>query len=234
VTKVNKGGELQYLIGIGNANDGKIEIPAGTGAGGTILVNFNYFMRLMCKIGRGIDNSKDLNIKSSLSAFPIKGDIRKYTSSYGYRIHPIEKTKKHHDGVDFSSGGSHLPLVAMYAGVVVDFKFMGPKGNTVTIESTASNGEKIQYLYAHMHTSAAPWVSKDDLVGAGQQVGLVGATGGDYDVHLHLVVWKVKANGTRTEVNPNPNYYWHSGFVKDGVAYNNYKWKTGHYSYIPE
>ena len=118
---------------------------------------------------------------------------KKVTAFYGYRIHPIYKTKIFHEGVDFS------------APVGTD---VYSSGNGVVIEATRSNygyGNIIEidhgygYItyYAHLNNFN---VRKGEKVIRGQTIGTVGNSGLSTGPHLHYEVHK---NGNRV----NPIYF---------------------------
>ena len=237
ITKVAPRDSQNYLYpfinGVASSN---LSIPTHTTSSGIFLVDFDCFMKLMCKIGlNNQELQKKMNLNSNVSVYPIQGDVYRYTSAYGYRLHPSRGTEDNHFGVDLSTGGSNLPLVAMYAGRVVDTGWKsGGYGNSIKIEATAGNGQKIHYFYAHMNIPAL--VSENDLVVAGQQIGIAGSTGGtSTGIHLHLEVLIVNANGSTTRVNPNPNFIRTGGEIKEGKVYNYHSWVGGkpYYSYIP-
>ena len=71
---------------------------------------------------------------------PASGHI---SSRYGYRIHPITKTKKLHAGTDIAGSG---PIVAAQSGTVVKAGYNSGWGYYVKI----NHGGGLQTLYAHM------------------------------------------------------------------------------------
>ena len=85
-----------------------------------------------------------------------------------------------HSGWDIGGGGSSHPIYATTDGVV---RFSGTKtggiGNCIYIEHTADD-----YWSNYMHLASMS-VSVGQTVKAGQQIGMMGNSGGDYAVHLH-------------------------------------------------
>lgn len=123
-------------------------------------------------------------------AWPVPSSTR-ITSPYGYRIHPILKTKKLHTGIDIgaSSGSS---VIAFNSGTVIFSGYNGGYGNTVIID----HGGKISTLYAH---NSKLLVNKGDKVEKGQVIAKIGSTGLSTGPHLHF---EVRVNGKHT--NPMP------------------------------
>jgi murein DD-endopeptidase MepM/ murein hydrolase activator NlpD len=84
-----------------------------------------------------------------------------------------------HTGLDFAAPAG-TPVVAAAGGRVVQAGRAGPYGNLVVID----HGGVTTY-YAHL---SSVHVAVDDDVGAGHQVGAVGATGNATGPHLHFEV----------------------------------------------
>lgn len=104
----------------------------------------------------------------------------KINSPYGWRVHPIDKTRKFHAGTDVGlPNGS--PVKAPVGGKVTLAGVNGGYGNCVII--TTATGE--QELFGHLSKIL---VSKGQTVGANSVVGLVGSTGKSTGPHLHFEV----------------------------------------------
>jgi len=100
------------------------------------------------------------------------------TTRFGWRVHPIDGVKKHHDGIDIGQSEG-TPIQAVMGGTVTEVLMSGEGyGNRIRIIS----GDRTN-LYAHC---------KDVLVTIGQTVrrgdviATVGNTGASTDPHLHL------------------------------------------------
>lgn len=112
----------------------------------------------------------------------------KLTSPYGYRIHPVYKTKKFHSGVDLAApGGSNI--LAADSGKVISAGWNGGYGNCVVID----HGNGISTLYAH---ASVLCVSKGQSVTRGSVIAKVGTTGTSTGNHLHF---EVLINGKTTD-----------------------------------
>jgi murein DD-endopeptidase MepM/ murein hydrolase activator NlpD len=121
-------------------------------------------------------------------AWPTPGYSR-ITSEYGWRTHPILKTRRWHTGIDI--GVPHgEKVVAAEDGKVVLAEYYGAYGNTVII----LHGGNISTLYGHLSRIN---VKNGEFVVRGQKIGEIGTTGLSTGPHLHYTVMK---NGQ--DINP--------------------------------
>jgi murein DD-endopeptidase MepM/ murein hydrolase activator NlpD len=121
-------------------------------------------------------------------------NLRKMASGYGYRLHPIYKTYKMHEGIDFTAP-TGSPIYATGNGRVIKVE-VGHRGygNVVII----SHGFGYQTLYGHMYKIKA---TQGQAVKRGELIGYVGNTGLSSGSHLH---YEVIRNGKK--INP-INYF---------------------------
>ncbi|MEK5165965.1 M23 family metallopeptidase [Paenibacillus sp. FSL R5-0527] len=110
------------------------------------------------------------------------------TSPFGYRIHPVYKTKKFHKGVDLVTP-SNGPIYAFVAGEVIHAK-EGAKGSGfggygITVAIKDNKG----YLHCYAHLSIAA-VKVGQRVERGQMIGRQGSTGVSTGPHLHYEIRK--------------------------------------------
>lgn len=108
----------------------------------------------------------------------------RFSSSFGYRIHPIYKTVKLHAGMDFS-GAVGTPIYATGNGKVVYAEIRQGYGKCVLID----HGFNYETLYAHMsnyNVKAGQKVKRGDIIG------YMGNTGMSTGPHIH---YEVKKNG---------------------------------------
>ena len=106
------------------------------------------------------------------------------SSPYGWRIHPIFKRRKHHNGIDLAAPYG-TPITAAGAGVVIYAGKKGGYGNTVMI----NHGKGYATVYGHMSSIL---VSNGQEVMEGQPIGKVGSTGISTGNHLHF---EIRVNG---------------------------------------
>jgi murein DD-endopeptidase MepM/ murein hydrolase activator NlpD len=116
----------------------------------------------------------------------------KVTSPYGWRIHPVQKTKKHHNGIDLWGAAETIYIESAYDGEVV---FAGPSktknpdgsvggfGYHVQVRSR-ENGMWIVNNYCHMKEGSIK-VKTGQKIEAGTVLGVMGATGMVTGKHLH-------------------------------------------------
>lgn len=107
-------------------------------------------------------------------------------SRFGYRIHPIFKTRRLHTGVDLAAR-SGTPIYAAGDGVISYYKWQSGYGNKVEIEHV--NG--YETAYGHM-SRYADGLGVGSRVRQGQLIGYVGSTGQSTGPHLHF---EIKING---------------------------------------
>lgn len=115
----------------------------------------------------------------------------KITSTFGYRIHPIDKVRRMHNGLDIvSSSGKQFTVHAVKAGRVVRSRLVKREedtgntwqwGNYVAV--AGDDGKTIYYCHL-----ANRKVKVGDVVKAGDVIGLEGNTGYSTGIHLHFEV----------------------------------------------
>lgn len=141
---------------------------------------------------------------------PFDKPIPKISSPYGWRVHPIEKTRKHHNGVDFAAPIG-TPVKAIADGKVI---FAGPStikradgepgGGGYLIKIRHKVGRKfITSAYMHLRKGSIR-VKKNELVLEGETIAQSGNTGDSTGPHLHFEIQQGKnyvwtSNGTRYE-----------------------------------
>ena len=122
-------------------------------------------------------------------------DLKRMASGYGYRIHPVYKTRKMHYGMDFSAKIG-TEIYATGDGVISKVKrSKRGYGNYVKI----NHGFGYETLYAHMSKYI---VKKGQKVKRGEVIGYVGNTGISTAPHLHYEVRK-----DNKKINPVNFYY---------------------------
>ena len=120
-------------------------------------------------------------------------------SPMGWRIHPVKKEKKHHNGTDIIPGkGAKNPYIEAFAdGKVLKARKSDAAGGGfgwyVTIQHKI-DGEYYTSLYAHM-VEGSLQVKPGQKITAGTVLGKMGTTGMSTGVHLHWEIWKGKDHG---------------------------------------
>ena len=106
-------------------------------------------------------------------------EFTRVTSGFSRRFHPILKTWRAHQGVDY--GAPTGTAIRSTADGVVDFVgVQNGYGNVVVLRHSG----QYSTLYAHM-SAFAPGLRKGDRVAQGQFIGNVGSTGWATGPHLH-------------------------------------------------
>ncbi len=119
---------------------------------------------------------------------PLAGRI---TSPFGWRIHPIFKSRTFHSGVDIA-GVNGAQVRASNSGKVIFVNWYGGYGKVVIIDHGTINGAKITTLYAHLSSFK---VNVGEKVNKGQPIGIQGSTGYSTGPHCHF---EVRKNGKPT------------------------------------
>ena len=135
---------------------------------------------------------------------PLDGVFKKdwkVTSPFGIRIHPIEKIRKSHNGVDLWGPKAKIWNEAWHDGTVIAAGTsklknadgsLGGVGWYVDIRSKV-NGEWYVARYAHMVENSLT-VVKGEKVKAGTRLGIMGNTGASAGRHLHFEICKGKVH----------------------------------------
>ena len=129
-------------------------------------------------------------------ALPIDLSKVRLSSEFG-----VNRPGHKHGGLDLSTKGQNLPVFATEDnGKVTAVKpNNGAAGNMITVEYSRQDGTKYQTTYMHLSQIG---VKKDDIVNAGQQIGVSGNTGDSTGPHLHFETRVLKQNGEWQRFNP--------------------------------
>ena len=146
------------------------------------------------------------NKKEMLASIPAiqpvaNKELKRMASGYGYRIHPIYKTRKFHWGMDFSAPRG-TPVYATGNGKIEKVKrSRRGYGNQVKID----HGFGYKTFYAHLEKYT---VRKNQKVKRGDMIGYVCTSGTSTAPHLHYEVIK----GNRKL---NPVYFYFSDLTPE-------------------
>ena len=135
--------------------------------------------------------------------YPLDGKLGKdwkVTSKFGWRIHPIQKTKKHHNGTDLWGPKAKIWIESWHSGKVIfagkskqkqKDGSLGGHGWYVDVASKIS-GQWYVTRYAHMVADSLT-VKVGQKIQPGARLGIMGTTGASTGKHLHLEILKGKA-----------------------------------------
>jgi hypothetical protein len=118
--------------------------------------------------------------------FPLDSDVRVVTSPFGWRMHPVYKERRLHEGVDLRAKEG-TPVLAPADGTVAYTTSSGACGWGVCIDHTPT----LRSLFCHLSRKD---VSEGQQVKAGQVIGLSGGRRGHPGAgtstapHLHFAV----------------------------------------------
>ncbi len=139
--------------------------------------------------------NKDVMLASIPAIMPISNkDLKRTASGWGWRIHPIYKTRKFHYGMDFTAP-TGTEIYATGDGKIIQVKkSRRGYGNKLVVD----HGFGYRTLYGHLSRFN---VKRGQKVKRGDVIGYVGNTGLSTAPHLH---YEVQQNGKK--VNP-LNFY---------------------------
>jgi len=144
----------------------------------------------------GLAMRKEEMLRCTPAIMPISNtDLKRTASGWGWRIHPIYKVKKFHEGMDFSSPiGTDVYATADGKVTKITTEKTG-YGKRIEID----HGFGYKTLYAHLNEFN---VKRGQKVKRGDVIGYVGNTGGSTAPHLH---YEVHVKGKK--VNPQHYYF---------------------------
>jgi len=127
-------------------------------------------------------SSKEKMLASIPNIQPISNkNLERTASGWGYRIHPIYKIKKFHQGIDFTaSTGTEIYVTGDGIIEKIESSHRG-YGNSIVV----NHGYGVKTLYAHMDRFN---VKNGQKVKRGEVIGFVGNTGLSTAPHLHYEV----------------------------------------------
>lgn len=139
----------------------------------------------------------------SRASFPVE-NFQRYTSPFGYRVHPITGRRQFHGGLDIAAPmGSYIR--SWWAGEVVAISDHTGCGTMITIRSGAWNHTYCHMMGAIENTNRGRalvdrqggiFIPQGQSIPLGARIGRVGMTGNTTGPHLH---WELKYNGQRID-----------------------------------
>ena len=200
--------EEQRKAGFGGVNRYKhLEGFDNTGMVTNVTKNLDVLSKQMVVQSKSLDEivslakEKESMLASIPAIQPVKNqDLKRMASGYGMRMHPILKTRRMHNGMDFTSPRG-TPIFASGNGKIKKAHRSSSFGKVVYID----HGYGYETIYAHMSKITA---KKGQLVKRGDIIGYVGNTGRSMAPHLHYEVHK---NGRPV----NPIYYYYGDLTPE-------------------
>jgi len=147
-------------------------------------------------------SNKEAMLASIPAIQPVKTNNKvRIASGFGWRVHPIYKVVKFHEGLDFI-GRVGTPIFATGDGTVIELEYSRTGyGNKIVI----SHGYGYKTLYAHLSKTI---VRRGQKVKRGEQIGFIGNTGLSTAPHLH---YEVILNKNKV----NPVFFFHNDLSPD-------------------
>ena len=108
-----------------------------------------------------------------------------YSSGFGYRIHPITKSRHFHSGLDVATRLG-TPVISTAHGIITKVqRSRSGLGNTIRIRHPVTQMETI---YGHLQ-KFAKGIQRGKKVARGEVIGYVGSSGSSTGTHLHYGVY---------------------------------------------
>jgi murein DD-endopeptidase MepM/ murein hydrolase activator NlpD len=169
------------------------------------LQNLNTRIKAQQASYNEIDNllkNKEQLLSHTPAIQPVSNkDLERIASGFGYRIDPIYKTIKLHEGLDFAATIG-TPIYATADGTVIT---AGNKGNGFGNYVVINHGYGYETLYGHMVRVKA---HEGQSVKRGEIIGYVGSTGKSSGPHCHYEVHK---NGQKID----PIYFFYNDLTPE-------------------
>lgn len=144
-----------------------------------IAVQWNSYLQVV-----NLAKKKEQLLSSIPAISPISDkDLTRFASGYGYRIHPIYRTKKMHHGIDLTAPTGTVVHATGDGKIIQAGYSFGGFGKRVIID----HGFGFKTLYAHLNEVD---VREGQTIKRGEPIGKVGSTGRSTAPHLHYEVRK--------------------------------------------
>ena len=190
---------FQYNLGKHILKDSALLSYINNGQWDLVAKEMSKYNKVSGKVSQGLVNRRKEEVELFLKDIdklevnrmgknficPVKN--ARLTSAFGYRT--IAGKREFHQGIDLASNG-RVPIYASADGTVIRAQSLSSYGNVVMIRHNI-NGKRMETNYAHLDSYS---VKVGQKVKQGEQIGIMGATGRSYGVHLHFEVhngeWK--------------------------------------------
>jgi murein DD-endopeptidase MepM/ murein hydrolase activator NlpD len=141
----------------------------------TLYGRYKFMFRSYKEIMAYIRKQKQLSVTTP-SGWPCRGHI---SSVYGFRLHPILRSKEFHSGLDIANV-FNTSIFSTAAGKVVFSGYLSGYGNVIVI-----NHGQYRTVYAHLSQRL---VNMGDCISKGSVIAKMGSTGNSTGPHLHYEV----------------------------------------------
>ncbi len=173
----------QYLDSLANVIKKQLEVS----------IDFKDISLITEKLGDNKIQFKDLFLKVPCINPLNPKNVKRISSAYGRRYHPIDKKYKKHNGIDMAAKiGTTVHATADGVVEKIVFSDLG-YGKNVTIKHAYG----FKTIYAHMAIVIV--LKKGQKIRLGEMIGMVGSTGKSTGNHLHYEILK-----NNKSVNPKP------------------------------
>ena len=178
-TDIHKGDKFRAKYEVSKASNGEV-----VKVGGLLYASFITAKRTysLYRYKDEFYTEKGEAKKTGLDIKPMQVRNARISSLYGYRMHPIHKTRKFHSGVDYAAPKG-TEIYASGNGVVEMARYVNGYGNFVKIR----HNSEYETAYGHMQRFASG-IRPGVRVRKGQVIGYVGSTGRSTGPHLHFEI----------------------------------------------
>lgn len=178
-TALHKGDSFIVKYDVSKATDGEI-VKSGNLLSASLKTKQRTYKIYRYK--NAYYDDKGQTKKTGLDIKPLAMRNARISSLFGYRRHPIYKTTKYHNGVDYAAPKG-TAIFASGNGVVQMAQYVNGYGNYIKIRHNA----EYETAYGHMQKFASG-IRPGVKVRKGQVIGYVGSTGRSTGPHLHFEI----------------------------------------------
>lgn len=129
------------------------------------------------------------------------------TSPYGSRTHPITGEVTFHAAIDIGGEGVNHPVYATQSGTVLYKGYNEISGNFIRLRHTGDS-----YFSQYLHLESLPTLAIGAKVTKGQQIAVMGSTGGSTGIHLDFAIATVETGWFTEEGTIDPEVYLQMSF----------------------
>ena len=112
-----------------------------------------------------------------------QADFKYISSPFGWREHPVHGDSKFHNGIDIATHTANAKIYATANGLIQKINTEDSRGEGLSI--LIQHKYDFQTKYAHL---SQIMVEENEIVKAGQVIGIIGDTGNTTGRHLHYEI----------------------------------------------